>query len=127
VAWAQHFKGIYIPFFHTWASAFAPSWRQLLLVLRTEDYVASTRVALERVFRHIGVPVPTDAAWWEKVLALPISTNGARRDWSQIPPMLAETRVSVDDFYRPHNLELARFLGDDRFTWPEQTSAAGTV
>lgn len=116
----QLFKSIYAPYVRVWARAYAPRWRELLLVLRTEDYAASPRASLERVFSFVGLRAP-DEGWWASALAAPRQRNGAARDWSRIPPMPAETRAAVDGFYRPHNADLARFLADPRFEWPERT------
>ena len=36
---------------------------------------------------------------------------------SEIGEMLPETRVLLDDFYRPCNYDLARLLDDGRYLW----------
>ena len=34
-------------------------------------------------------------------------------------PMLPEARRMLDDFFGPLNAQLARLLGDERFTWAD--------
>lgn len=115
----QHAKGLYAPFFRVWLGVFG---REMLLVLRTEDYTTRTREALRRVFAHVGLPEPASEAGWARILDKPIALNGRNRvrNWTEIPRMKDETRALVDDFYRESNAQLAGLLGDDAFTWADR-------
>ena len=45
------------------------------------------------------------------------ATRQARGAYKPYPKMLNETRVILDDFYRPYNQDLADMLQDNRFLY----------
>ncbi|MBN2043587.1 MAG: sulfotransferase [Anaerolineales bacterium] len=133
-------RGTYIQYIRRYLDLFA---RENLLVLVFEDLILSPELFYRQVFEFLGVdpdfysPEMTEkfnpAAVWENPVyqwffRKPLRTKhlpaklrqltfyGARTPW-QYPPMRADTRQILLDFYRPWNEELAEFLGRDLSNW----------
>lgn len=135
----QVLKGAYALFVDEWLNAFG---RRRLLVLRAEDYWASTAKTLADVVSFLGVASLPDRQLREiaarPITYLPGSNASFRGDMrvvnrirpapaaealrghtlTRVPePMPREAAELLRGFYGPLNSELAQMLRDKRFLW----------
>jgi len=77
--------------------------REQLLVLKSEDFFVSPHNNLERIYKFLDIPVifPKD---------LLVKNQGMYN------PVKNDTIKHLRDYYKPHNEELSRFLGEN-FQW----------
>ncbi|KAL8577017.1 hypothetical protein ACOMHN_065621 [Nucella lapillus] len=111
--------GVYHVYLSEWLSVFP---RSQLLVLRTEDYSRNSRRTLRRIHRFLGLP-PMIRQQEKRVLQLP-KANTRRLEDQKLGSMLPETRQALQEFYRPHNHQLAELLQDTQFLWQEEEEEA---
>ncbi|REE96159.1 sulfotransferase [Thermomonospora umbrina] len=94
-------RGIYAPQLEPWLEAFP---RERFLIVAAEDMYRDEQAAMDRVTAFLGLP--------------PHPLRVARRhNHLPAPPMNADTRDELVEFYRPHNRRLHTLLGTD-FGWP---------
>ncbi|XP_076461709.1 carbohydrate sulfotransferase 15-like [Babylonia areolata] len=114
--------GLYHTHVSEWLMVFP---RDQVLVLRTEDYARDSRHAMRQIFRFLGLR-PLTKQEEQTVMKLP-KANTRRRDDRKLGSMLPETRQMLNDFYRPHNRQLAEILQDPRFLWEEEEKKDGAL
>ncbi len=93
-------RGRYLEHLQPWIDMFRP---EQLLILRAEAMFTEPERVFTRVQSFLDIPV---------VGTIPLSKFNERSR----PPMAAETRARLADYYRPHNAALYKALGED-FGW----------
>jgi hypothetical protein len=114
--WGRLSIGLYSLYYEKWLEHFHPSQFK---VVRLEDYDASPREYLKDIYAFLGVDMPVDNTEWTAIIG-PSVKNQHHDDRL---PMLPETQVLLEKFYRPYNILLAKALRDRRFTWSEFLTA----
>ena len=71
-----------------------------MLIIISEDFYRDPAAVCARVFRFLG-------------LSDHQAGDFARFNAQSEKPLAADTRVRLEDYFRPHNLALARFLGHE--------------
>ena len=110
--WSMVLAGMY--------AAFLPEWQASLpthhlLVMRTEDQLASPMRTLRRVVRHLGLRAMREDEL-RAARAVKVADEGERvRERHGVPD--APTREAVRRFYQPFNRALAVQLNDPAFLW----------
>lgn len=79
--------------------------KQRILLLKSEDFFASPRESLRRVFEFLGVDADYRVA--------DLATRNEGKEKGEVPDAV---RKYLDDFYRPHNQALYELTGID-FGW----------
>ena len=110
--WGRLSIGLYSIYYEKWLEHFSPSQFKFV---RLEDYDSSPKEYLKDIFAFLQVDMPIDEDEWNSIIG-PAVKNKHRADRL---PMLAETRVLLEQFYRPYNILLAKALRDRRFSWSE--------
>jgi hypothetical protein len=90
-------RGIYLPQLRDWLKYFP---KEQMLLLKSEDFYANPAAVYGEVCRFIGVRE------WQPNQFDKFNAQGNRE-------MKPETRQWMRDYFRPHNAELAAFLGRD--------------
>ncbi len=90
-------RGVYLPQVQAWSAALPP---EQLLVLRSEDLYRNEQAALDQAADFLGIP--------RRVLP-----SFRRHNHLPVKPMDADLCEELRAFYRPHNEQLAQFLGRD--------------
>ena len=84
------------------------------LFLRLEDYDENPQEYMEKVFRFLELPEPSEEEWHH------ILRDGrANNNRYYYDPMMIETEKLLRDFYQPFNDILVQLLNDERFRWNE--------
>jgi Sulfotransferase domain len=113
--------------------------RRQMLFLRFEDFIRDPNTLLRTVYEFIGVstnevidtglrrntgslPRSVALAWWSNTLFKDTLPYRVIRKINKVPstgypPMSAEIKQRLRDYYRPHNCELAELLGWDLSAW----------
>ena len=138
----QLLKSLYAAYVPTWLEAFG---RKRLLLLRAEDYWRDPRATLRTTLDFLELGMAPSEAAIEAALAKPITPlHGSNATFwgdrsianlhASVPPnpsqpghvmsrirapMLPDARKLLDGFFTPLNAQLARLLGDERFTWAD--------
>lgn len=102
-------RGIYIDQLEYWLNSFP---RAQFLILRTEDLYDRPAEVMQQTLQFLGVPqeqIDTNKVY--KKYKVP-SKKGYRNTY-KAPPMNAQTRSQLVDYFRPHNARLSAFLGRD--------------
>lgn len=103
--------GIYICYIQDWLENFGDN----LFVLTLEEYHENAKETLFEVFDFIGVRV--DREKLETFLKSSETLNQRRENAVKQGNMLEETREILQNFYRPYNLMLARYLQNKKYKW----------
>uniref|UniRef100_A0A4W6DMR8 Sulfotransferase n=1 Tax=Lates calcarifer TaxID=8187 RepID=A0A4W6DMR8_LATCA len=104
--------GMYIVFLLDWLTVFH---REQILVLRLEDYAASLKVTIKKVFDFLSVgPLSKQA---EAALTKRPMSNTRRAADRNLGPMLPATRDLLREFHQPFNHKLASVLDNKAFLW----------
>ncbi|XP_071949579.1 carbohydrate sulfotransferase 15-like [Antedon mediterranea] len=102
--------GNYNIFVREWMRAFP---RNQLHFLRTDEW-KNCAVELPKIYDFLNIRVLNASE-------LTSICNGKLKNVNtsskKLGPMLTETRILLDDFYRPFLKDLANILEDDRYTW----------
>ncbi|OWF53146.1 carbohydrate sulfotransferase 15-like [Mizuhopecten yessoensis] len=106
--------GIYYIYISDWLEKFP---RDQFLFIRLEDYAVDTKHHLQNIFKYLDLPPISDGLLNEMSSAAPTNTRQDRKEDSDAPPMLPETRLTLDQFYAPFNKKLAMLLNDKRYEW----------
>lgn len=96
-------RGRYLEHLSSWLDAFP---RNQILILKAEDMFAHPEAVYARVQRYLEVP---------EIGEIPLEKFNERAR----PPMAAETRSQLVDYYRPHNAALYEALGEN-FAWEKR-------
>jgi hypothetical protein len=94
-------RGVYVDQLRAWREVFPA---EQILVLQSEDFQKDVSVTLRRVLQFLGLPA------WEP----------ERRRHPKLfpyPPMKAETRRRLQEYFAPHNQRLREYLGIEH-GWP---------
>ena len=95
-----------------------------LLVLRSEDVFARPEEALAVAWRFAGLDVRARPPQQREEGAYrPVLPRGGAADAIAAEPMSGATRAILDEFFAPHNADLAHLLGDERFLWRDVRAA----
>jgi len=114
----QLIKGMYSEFVEAWTDVFP---KENILFLRTEDYQAAPKEHLQAVCKFLGIRDLSEEEWSRLV-----AVQRANAQSTRYPRMLPETRIMLEEFYRPFNEKLAKLLGDDRFLWQDKRAPKTT-
>ncbi|XP_060063555.1 carbohydrate sulfotransferase 15-like [Ylistrum balloti] len=106
--------GIYYIYISDWLEKFP---RDQFLFIRLEDYAVDTKSHLQEIFHYLDLPPTSEDLLNEMSSAAPKNTRQDRKEDSDAPPMLPETRVALEQFYAPYNKKLAILLNDKRYDW----------
>ena len=145
----QLLKSLYAAYIPSWLEAFG---RDRLLLLRAEDYWKDPRAVLRRTLDFLGLSTSSSDDDLRAALAKPLrlihgsnatfwGDKSIRNVHASVPPdsrlpghtqsrirqpMLPEARRMLSDFFGPYNAQLARLLGDERFTWSDVLASPAT-
>ena len=101
--------GLYYINIRKWLAVFP---KENFIFVRLEDLHDSPREVIGSIWKFLGLPVnfsnTFDAISREEALH------------QAYPPILPETKIIVDNFYREYNMKLAELLNDDRYMWRER-------
>ncbi len=104
--------GLYSIFLRDWFRVYP---RHHFFIVRAEDYYADELSYIDRLYRFAGVSgLDGNDAVREIIEATEVVNKNTRRT----EPMLNETRMLLDEFYRPFNVDLSKLLRNDGFLWP---------
>eukprot|EP00898_Chlorokybus_atmophyticus_P002879 jgi/Chlat1/3592/Chrsp234S00258 len=112
----QLIKGMYSLFLPPWWNVYP---REQFLFLRLDDYAINPKYDLLRIIKFLGLRLPTEAEW-SAMLSLQVKNTrktNRRGNSASVGSMLHSTRMKLEEFYRPYNVELAKQLSDDGFRW----------
>ncbi|XP_067676216.1 carbohydrate sulfotransferase 15-like [Haliotis asinina] len=104
------FLGCYSVFMREWLRVFP---REQFLIMRTEDHDQDPIARLRTVYNYLKLNYTED---WLSSIANITHQRASGKKLKQ-GPMLAKTRVLLDNFYRRYNTDLADILQDKRFLW----------
>ncbi|XP_066276669.1 carbohydrate sulfotransferase 15-like isoform X1 [Branchiostoma lanceolatum] len=110
--------GLYGVYLRDWFAIFPPGQ---ILVQRMEDRSEDPRGTMTRVldFLQLG-PIESTS---QKDAIFSLKKEHSRRPTDvQLGQMLPETQRILNEFYRPHNRQLAALLNDSRFLWQKDVS-----
>jgi hypothetical protein len=93
-------QGIYVDMLERWFSIFP---QEQIMVVSSEEFFTNTQQVFDQMVAFLGLP------HWE----LTVSRNA---NPGKYPPMDADTREKLIDYYQPHNQRLYQFLDRD-FGW----------
>ena len=99
--------GLYSEYLKDWYSVF-PAGQ--ILVVTLEQFSANQTYVLDKIYRHLELQPLADSLHHTQNTPLNANKQG-------FLPMLTETRVLLQEFYRPFNKKLAQMLGKDMFLW----------
>ena len=104
--------GIYHIYLEDWFSKFD---KKQFLILKTEDYAADLKKSITNVYKFLELK-PLSKKDSKRIFNAPRRNTRRPKD-REVGDMLPITRQLLNNFYRPHNLLLAKLLQDDRFRW----------
>ena len=98
--------GLYYINIQKWLAVFP---KENFIFIRTEDLHNNPKEIVGSIWKFLGLPVSygSDFNRQSKKEAL----------HQTYPPMLPETKVILDNFYREYNEKLSELLNDDRYMW----------
>ncbi|KAK2180939.1 hypothetical protein NP493_419g02005 [Ridgeia piscesae] len=103
--------GLYHVFLVTWLKVFP---RSQVKVVQLEEYSRNRTSAMNDIFTFLDLdPLPAS----EAVRLQEARVRNKRPKKKRARSMLNETRILLEQFYRPFNERLASLLGDDKFLW----------
>ena len=82
-------------------------------VILFEQYVSQPVQFIERVILPFLEIHPFDSDTRRRLTRSPRSKNKSKLSY----PMLTETKVLLQDYFRPYNKKLSEFLGHEKWTW----------
>ncbi|XP_067674918.1 carbohydrate sulfotransferase 15-like [Haliotis asinina] len=104
------FIGYYSVFTKEWLNVFS---REYFLVLRTEDYNNGMEGSLREVYDFLKLNYTDD--FLRKIARIPHMHVTEKK--KKAGPMLEETRILLNNLYRPYLNELADILQHRKFLW----------
>lgn len=117
----QLIKGLYATFLPHWTAVYP---REQFLLIRTEDYKAAPRQHVQATLDFLGVRPQEGIGMRTAEPRITLSQPGAPprlaepRNKKKYNPMLNQTRLLLQEFYRPYNERLSALMGGDkRWLW----------
>ena len=107
-------ESIYYIFIADWLSVFPRD--QMLILHAEDDYYSNRRLAVNTVFKFIGV-APLKQQQMKEIENNKIANTAEHFEKRSKEPMMNKTRQLLEDFYRPYNVRLSKLLDDERFIW----------
>lgn len=102
--------GVYICYIRDFLEVFGDNF----LVLTINEYHSNPINTLTKIFDHIGIYKPNTEEWQLRIeTSETLNENGDTKE--EVGEMLDETRELLNQFYGPHNSELAVFLKDSQY------------
>ena len=89
--------------------------KEQFLFLRMEDMENGFQYMITKIIHFLGIDrvSPQQVQWWFEEKANAWKAN--------YPKMNNETRILLDNFYRPYNKMLSELVGDSRFLWDDSS------